>query len=1239
MINKTNKSNYLNHAEIAEANKHKGDIKNPELLAFIEESNTHYTKSKQIRMGIILFVIIIILSFFYWQNKQHLKEITQQLQITKAEKQKVITAQSQTENALVEANHNYAQALNQKALMAKEGGNFEYAKLYALTALKNSNNNADLVESLNIMSEYGTDSSRIFNHSINIRGRYNKIATSQYYLANIASHNDLQIWNLETQDTFRLTGHSSEIINIKFSPSDPSLLLSVSNDGELRLWNLKTKSFQFLPSTNSSSTIPIDFSQNGKVLATSSDDGMQIIDMQSFRIMHKYSNSFLFPRRTFNKSYKHSAVGAISLNSDGSKMTYLFNGYPGNLNILDIAENNIVVSDKKKVKQASNVLFSKNDKSIIFGEGKDLVIWNIATNRYKRFKGNNEQIKHVLIHPQLEKIITYHENGELRSWTHDGSSSLLLKRINGSITFNHNGDKIYSTDNNKIKIHDYFTGEHTNKFMLTKGWITSLALSPDDRFLAFGTSHGDINSADLVTGNISTFNNTKLRVKNLHFSQNGKHIVGFLQGNRRVAIVEWGVTDREQRVIAEYSGEFGSYGLNQKDSTFSHDGRFFAFKQRNIINILDIKTGEKQNIIVENFNDLAINNDGSLLISTSKGLKLWDWTSRGYKALAQKSIITGKIAFTPTGSNYAGVVGKRNSHVIELWALEGAKLAHLKINENKIYRIRDFRFSVDSKEIYVLGCDKFCSITKWDLAGNKLGEIPAQPNAHILTIASDNAFLVSASLDDISVHEKNEAINFSVEWHKPNESLVSSLLDTLSFDNINLNTHYFGKGSVIEKVEKYKENIVKKINIWSSIASPWRNESFNTNYVVTPYITMSSIWDMQANQLAYKLDPKPQKKAKKETKYNSKKHISHFRFSGDNKYKYEVLKGCLLKIITISTGVERTHENVCSRVVFSEDSQYLIFSELKRNQDAPSRIDSEKLKILNLNTSKIINVESKRKYVSIHNEPMFSPNGKYMFITLGDEVALVDLEVGKIKLRTDYNRSTWKPFGNRYVPYSSDSNYFIYFSGSNGFIFDLKRNKNQIGRYEGHIRRLLIHPSNELVAILTSKEIHIHPIEGFFSAQPIVLTSTATDIYFSPDGKFLLEENRNYLLKDKDKGISFVNFKPFLKTKDNWEELLNKYSEKAGIKVVGMVVENTGKLMFQPTLKVKLNWPTHHSFHWQEKAEQGDPEALLQLGIIAQRDKKWDKAKEWYQKAKAAGHNNAEYRLNINELMRKEYSQ
>ena len=48
-------------------------------------------------------------------------------------------------------------------------------------------------------------------------------------------------------------------------------------------------------------------------------------------------------------------------------------------------------------------------------------------------------------------------------------------------------------------------------------------------------------------------------------------------------------------------------------------------------------------------------------------------------------------------------------------------------------------------------------------------------------------------------------------------------------------------------------------------------------------------------------------------------------------------------------------------------------------------------------------------------------------------------------------------------------------------------------------------------------------------------------------------------------------------------------------------------------------WPEHHPFHWLNAAEQGDPEAMAQLGLIYDRDNKNDKALYWYRKATDLG--------------------
>ena len=56
-------------------------------------------------------------------------------------------------------------------------------------------------------------------------------------------------------------------------------------------------------------------------------------------------------------------------------------------------------------------------------------------------------------------------------------------------------------------------------------------------------------------------------------------------------------------------------------------------------------------------------------------------------------------------------------------------------------------------------------------------------------------------------------------------------------------------------------------------------------------------------------------------------------------------------------------------------------------------------------------------------------------------------------------------------------------------------------------------------------------------------------------------------------------------------------------------------------------WPESHPFHWLNQAEKGDREAMIQLGIIYDRDDEIEKAVYWYQKAIDAGNEYGKERL------------
>ena len=59
----------------------------------------------------------------------------------------------------------------------------------------------------------------------------------------------------------------------------------------------------------------------------------------------------------------------------------------------------------------------------------------------------------------------------------------------------------------------------------------------------------------------------------------------------------------------------------------------------------------------------------------------------------------------------------------------------------------------------------------------------------------------------------------------------------------------------------------------------------------------------------------------------------------------------------------------------------------------------------------------------------------------------------------------------------------------------------------------------------------------------------------------------------------------------------------------------------------KPKWSKQHPFYWLDKAENGDSEAMYQLGLIYDRNNENDKALEWYKKSSTKGHDGAKERV------------
>jgi WD40 repeat protein len=312
----------------------------------------------------------------------------------------------------------------------------------------------------------------------------------------------LKLWEVTTGREIRtLAGHSSTVTAVCFSPNG-RLALSGSDSGGVMLWEVSTGQINRRFKGHSSRIKSVAFSPDGRSALFLSEEGMTIV----LRWITSARSEVRTIKTTFGRSlswgYRYS--GPVALSADG-RLALSAVAYSHHLKLWKISDGSWIrtFKDKKSlvVRTPFAATISNDDRYVLmrsgpYGEG--LVIMETATGRsldslvvsLMSKSGNIGSIRAAAISADSRFVLLGNEIGE---WDGDKHSLLSLFEIS-------TGRKVQTFDQISRRIH-------------------TAIFSPDDRFVLSGNDDATLTLWEVATGRtIRTFKGTAAKIASAAYS-------------------------------------------------------------------------------------------------------------------------------------------------------------------------------------------------------------------------------------------------------------------------------------------------------------------------------------------------------------------------------------------------------------------------------------------------------------------------------------------------------------------------------------------------------------------------------------------------------------------------------------------------------------------------------------------------------------------------------------------------
>jgi WD40 repeat protein len=519
-----------------------------------------------------------------------------------------------------------------------------------------------------------------------------------------------KIWSVETGNLMRMfpydLGYSSAPPFV-FSPNGDSLYFADSS--RIKCWNLASDVFVGTIHETKSIIKTLALSVDGSVLLSGGNDSaVTVWDLK---------NTYM-PKNVFKLSNVIWKLGFI----DNERC--IFANQYNRISIVEVSSGKILCSLKYEYASFSNLnnLIAVPEKerqtSAVTSEIK---IYDIAGKLVKDFNfPRKEQVREFFLTLSGNYLVTSCTGRFIKIY--DTKSGVLLRTIIGKVQLpfavSPREDFLISKLNSdKVGIWDFNSGELITQITTISGYENSrLAISADERYLAFASSSGELNLVDVKFGRIlQTFTNHIGDVKQIITDEQNQNSAS-LSSNGKVLV--WSTSNGKTLWNLQIPDLSMSY------MTFSHDGKYLATYATRTVYDPESAQGnyhiDSVNLALWNMHTGSLDRDYNIGLNEPPGL-----------------------TFSKDDKNLITVGGT----VLKTWDINSEKI----LQEDKLPQYGGFDvFSPNTNYLIDANYDRAGRIAVWDIGKKTLAYTLYAHSGYTRTasFSKDEKILVSTGQDD-----------------------------------------------------------------------------------------------------------------------------------------------------------------------------------------------------------------------------------------------------------------------------------------------------------------------------------------------------------------------------------------------------------------------------------------------------------------------------------------------------------